>query len=90
MCLSHKLHRSPGLMYDQVKHDIKAQLTLSASGAAGGEGARTHVQVLANSVVASILTLLHTYYLWKQERYSTACFAQGADIGDIFIVGLVA
>ncbi|CRG83811.1 hypothetical protein PISL3812_01167 [Talaromyces islandicus] len=74
----------------KVKHEIKAQLTLSASGAAGGEGARTHVQVLANSVVASILTLLHTYYLWKQERYSTACFAQGADIGDIFVVGLVA
>lgn len=29
---------------EQVKHDVKAKLTMSASGNSGGEGARTHVQ----------------------------------------------
>lgn len=28
----------------QVKHDVKAKLTMQASGNAGGEGARTHIQ----------------------------------------------
>jgi hypothetical protein len=28
----------------QVKHDVKAKLTMQASGNSGGEGARTHVQ----------------------------------------------
>jgi Integral membrane protein DUF92 len=74
----------------QVKHDIKAQLTLSASGARGGEGARTHIQVFANSIVATVIVALHTYFAWKQERYSTTCFAQGADIGDILVIGFVA
>ncbi|KAH8696523.1 DUF92 domain protein [Talaromyces proteolyticus] len=74
----------------KVKHGIKAQLTLSASGASGGEGPRTHVQVLANSLVATVLSVLHTYYLWNQGRYSKACLAQGADIGDILVVGIVA
>ncbi|KKY27479.1 hypothetical protein UCRPC4_g01074 [Phaeomoniella chlamydospora] len=44
-----------GTTATKVKHDIKANLTLSSTGSTGGEGARTHVQVLANSVVASIL-----------------------------------
>ncbi|PCH09491.1 Protein of unknown function DUF92, TMEM19 [Penicillium occitanis (nom. inval.)] len=74
----------------KVKHDIKAQLTLSASGAAGGEGARTHIQVLANSIVATVLIALHTYLIWNEGRYSTICFSQGADIGDILVVGIVA
>ena len=34
-------------------------MTSSATGSPGGEGARTHVQVLANSIVASVLILLH-------------------------------
>jgi hypothetical protein len=63
---------------------------MSASGAAGGEGARTHIQVLANSIVASVLIALHTWMLWKQERYSSACFAHGTDVGDLLVVGIVA
>ena len=48
-----------GTSATKVKHDIKASLTLSSSGKSGGEGARTSVQVLANSGVASILCLVH-------------------------------
>ena len=42
-----------------MKHDVKTRLTASATGHPAGEGARTHIQVLANSVVASILILFH-------------------------------
>ena len=28
----------------QVKHDVKAKLTMQANGSSGGEGARTHIQ----------------------------------------------
>ena len=34
-------------------------MTSSATGSPGGEGARTYIQVLANSVIASILVILH-------------------------------
>ncbi|GAB1193780.1 hypothetical protein APSETT444_003008 [Aspergillus pseudonomiae] len=60
----------------KVKHDIKAQLTLSATGSEGGEGQRTHIQVLANSVVATVLILLHTYVL---RGSSAECFENAAD-----------
>ncbi|RPB06569.1 hypothetical protein P167DRAFT_514457, partial [Morchella conica CCBAS932] len=53
-----------GTAATKVKHDIKAKLTLSSSGTPGGEGARNHVQVFANSIVASILILLHTAQLY--------------------------
>lgn len=76
--------------HGQVKHDIKAQLTVSASGSAGGEGARTHIQVLANSIVASVLIALHTWFLWEQKRYDSACFGHGGDVGDVLVVGIVA
>ncbi len=53
----------------EVRHDVKARLTLSASGAAGGgEGARTHIQVLANSAVASVLVFLHARRLQLQAQ----------------------
>lgn len=34
-----------GTAATKVKHGIKAQLTVSSSGASGGEGGRNHVQV---------------------------------------------
>merc|ERR1712093_378526 len=64
----------------------------SYEGSSGGEGARTHVQVLANSGVASILTLLHAYQLYKRNdgvlpRSSTDCYSWP---GDLLVVGIVA
>ncbi|KAF5858135.1 hypothetical protein ETB97_004782, partial [Aspergillus alliaceus] len=52
-----------GTKATKVKHDVKARLTLSATGSEGGEGQRTHIQVLANSIVATVLILAHTYIL---------------------------
>ncbi|KAF8857373.1 hypothetical protein BDZ45DRAFT_652828 [Acephala macrosclerotiorum] len=75
-----------GTRVTKVKHDVKAKLTVHASGSAGGEGARTHIQVLANSAVASVLTLLHAYQL-RQREQTDACFSWP---GDILVVGIVA
>ncbi|KAI5795652.1 integral membrane protein DUF92-domain-containing protein [Geopyxis carbonaria] len=47
-----------GTVATRVKHDVKSRLTIAAGGASGPE-ARTHIQVLANSAVASVLTVLH-------------------------------
>ncbi|KAI1824595.1 integral membrane protein DUF92-domain-containing protein [Xylaria intraflava] len=78
-----------------VKKEVKASLTLSAKGSSGGEGPRTHVQVLANSLVASVLSLLHTYQL-SQRRESilnggspegTSCYSWK---GDLLVVGIIA
>ena len=63
----------------QVKHDIKASLTLSASSGSGGEGPGTHTQVLANSSCASLLILLHTYLL-SSKNASFECYPYGSDI----------
>ncbi|KAH8676895.1 integral membrane protein DUF92-domain-containing protein [Tricladium varicosporioides] len=77
-----------------TKHDVKAKLTMSASGHSGGEGARTHVQVLANSIVASILTLLHAYQL--RQRVQGKIPTHGSDEGcfawpgDLLVVGIIA
>ncbi|KAJ1326723.1 DUF92 domain-containing protein [Microdochium nivale] len=57
-----------GTRATKVKKDIKATLTMSAQGASGGEGPRTHVQVLANSVVATLLALLHAYQLRQRHQ----------------------
>lgn len=38
-----------GTIATKIKHDVKAKLTLSSSGALGGEGARNHIQVLPPS-----------------------------------------
>jgi len=62
-------------------------LTLQASGSAGGEGARTHIQVLANSGVASVLTLLHAYQLHQREESPGTCYSWP---GDILVIGIVA
>ncbi|KAI0514478.1 integral membrane protein DUF92 [Xylaria bambusicola] len=78
-----------------VKKEVKASLTLNAQGSEGGEGPRTHVQVLANSLMASILTLLHTYQLhqrreavWDGQTPSgTYCYSWK---GDLLVVGIIA
>lgn len=73
----------------QVKHEIKAKLTQSAIGSTGGEGTRNHVQVLANSGVASVLILLHLWRLRKEARYEdkNLCWNRGSDA---LVVGIVA
>ncbi|KAH6860814.1 integral membrane protein DUF92-domain-containing protein [Alternaria rosae] len=78
-----------GSTVTKVKHDIKAKLTQSATGASGGEGERNHVQVLANSGVASVLLLLHLWQLKKEGRYNDQglCWHRGSDA---LVIGIVA
>ncbi|KAG0635017.1 integral membrane protein DUF92-domain-containing protein [Tuber brumale] len=74
----------------KVKHEVKAKLTMSSSGAPGGEGARNHIQVLANSIVASVLVLAHCYQL---RVISSKDFAQREGVffhGDILAIGIIA
>lgn len=78
-----------GTAVTKVKHDVKARLTLSSSGASGGEGSRTHIQVLANSVVASVLILLHYRQLRARGAIQDAdkdCWPYGEDL---LVVGIV-
>ena len=77
-----------GTRVTKVKKEVKAQLTLSSSTAGGssgegGEGPRTHVQVLANSFVATVLILLHAYQL---RTRGAGCFGYG---GDLLVVGII-
>lgn len=78
-----------GTAVTKVKHDIKAQLTQSAAGSSGGEGPRNHVQVIANSGIASVLILLHLWQVKKEGRYEDEklCWNKGTDV---LIVGAVA
>ncbi|KAF1930663.1 uncharacterized protein M421DRAFT_418145 [Didymella exigua CBS 183.55] len=78
-----------GTAVTKVKHDVKAKLTQSATGASGGEGARNHVQVIANSGVASVLILLHYWQLQKEGRLERGgtCFKKKSDI---LVVGIIA
>ncbi|KAI6782088.1 Transmembrane protein-like protein [Emericellopsis cladophorae] len=86
-----------GTRVTHIKQDVKAKLTVASKGSSGGEGPRTHVQVLANSLVASVLTVLHANQLYaRQARVAdanqaapagTLCYAWG---GDILIVGIIA
>ncbi|KAK3117580.1 hypothetical protein LTR53_000905 [Teratosphaeriaceae sp. CCFEE 6253] len=52
-----------GTAVTRVGHAAKAQITQSAAGGGGGEGARTSAQVWANSGTACILILLHVWLL---------------------------
>lgn len=61
-----------GTRATKVKKDVKATLTLSAQGNSGGEGPRTHVQVLANSAMATILALLHAHQLRQASSSSSS------------------
>ncbi len=85
-----------GTRVTHIKKDVKAGLTVSATGSSGGEGPRTHVQVLANSLMASILTLLHAYQLRRRRDavavageppQGTFCYSWG---GDLLVVGIIA
>ncbi|KAJ5098217.1 hypothetical protein N7532_005218 [Penicillium argentinense] len=77
-----------GTKATKVKHDVKARLTLSATGADGGEGPRNHIQVLANSLVATVLSIAHAAVLAKNPADS--CFSFGQSAADILMVGIVA
>ncbi|KAK4452390.1 integral membrane protein DUF92-domain-containing protein [Podospora aff. communis PSN243] len=91
-----------GTRATHVKENIKATLTLPSKGTSGGEGPRTHVQVFANSLTASIFSLLHAYQLHRRkealfaaaEAGNTAasglgslCFSWG---GDLLVIGIIA
>ncbi|KAK4122474.1 hypothetical protein N657DRAFT_575932 [Parathielavia appendiculata] len=85
-----------GTRATHVKEHVKASLTLKSGGSSGGDGPRTHVQVLANSLTASILSLLHAYQLRSREAAllgspadhpGSLCFAWG---GDLLVVGIIA
>ncbi|PLB51075.1 hypothetical protein P170DRAFT_436147 [Aspergillus steynii IBT 23096] len=77
-----------GMRVTKVKHDVKESLTLSASGSHGGEGQRTHIQVLANSIVASVLILFHTRAL-AVSGLDAGCFSNGGHASDLLMVGIV-
>ncbi|KAL4816483.1 integral membrane protein DUF92-domain-containing protein [Aspergillus spinulosporus] len=81
-----------GTKATKVKHDIKAQLTLSATGSHGGEGARTHIQVLANSIVATVLSLAHAWALRNNKAGgpTAECFSKGRHAADLLVVGIIA
>ncbi|KAJ5690484.1 hypothetical protein N7462_004876 [Penicillium macrosclerotiorum] len=77
-----------GTKATKVKHEIKAQKTLSATGSEGGEGPRNHIQVLANSVVATALSVAHALVLARSS--TETCFSFGQNPADILMVGVVA
>lgn len=100
--LLHSAHPSPlpftllcvffvaGTSATKVKADVKARLTLNNTngGGAGGE-TRTHVQVVANSGVASVLVLLYLYHSWKNKGGNT-CVPTSGSIEGLFLAGIVA
>ncbi|EGX89868.1 DUF92 domain protein [Cordyceps militaris CM01] len=85
------------LMVSQIKKDVKAKLTLSAAGASEAEGPRTHIQVFANSLVASVLSILHARQLRQRAAAyvdpnsanpsGSMCYSYG---GDLLVVGIIA
>ena len=81
--------RNLQLTLSQIKHDVKSRLTQSSGGASGGEGPRTHIQVLANSIVASALILLHYRKLSQGDRFyhvKKDCWPYGEDL---LVIGIV-
>ncbi|CEJ58371.1 hypothetical protein PMG11_07028 [Penicillium brasilianum] len=78
-----------GTKVTKVKHEIKAQKTLSATGSEGGEGPRNHLQVLANSVVATVLSIAHAVVLSRNSS-PDSCFSLGQSPADVLMVGIVA
>lgn len=93
-----------GTATTKIKHAKKASLTHSADGSASATGKpapRTHIQVLANSGVASVLIALHAWQLHKRSEATKGimssagrapdsfCFSYGPT-ADLLIVGIVA
>ncbi|KAL9109482.1 MAG: hypothetical protein Q9227_005817 [Pyrenula ochraceoflavens] len=74
----------------KIKHDVKSTLTLSStagspSSSSSSEAApRTHVQVLANSGIASFLILLSHF------SYGTSLACYSRSVPDPFLTGIVA
>lgn len=81
-----------GTSATRVKHAEKALLTLSSSGSSGGEGPRTHVQVLANSICASALCLVEFVTRSDGPLAGRPCFDKGGGASwlDWCIMGCVA
>jgi len=69
-----------GTAATKVKHDVKAKLTVSSTGAGGGEGARGATQVFANSAVASVLAAASA---WRGAG-EPGCFG-----GELLMVGII-
>ncbi|KOS21566.1 Transmembrane protein 19 [Escovopsis weberi] len=78
-----------GTRATHVKENVKATLTMHSAGSSGGEGPRTHIQVLANSLVASVLSVLHAYQLSARasKSHDPTCYPWG---GDLLVVGIIA
>ncbi|KAH7148852.1 integral membrane protein DUF92-domain-containing protein [Dactylonectria macrodidyma] len=86
-----------GTRVTHIKEDVKSHLTMGSKGTGGGEGPRSHVQVLANSLMASVLTILHANQLRARaaaltnpdvpDPEGTLCFSWG---GDLLVVGIIA
>ncbi|KFZ18827.1 hypothetical protein V501_00992 [Pseudogymnoascus sp. VKM F-4519 (FW-2642)] len=76
-----------GTKVTKVKKEAKEKLTIQATGGAGGEGPRTYVQVLANSLVATVLSLLHAYTLSREPE---ACYGWGRTLQDVIPIGIIA
>ncbi|KAK9465379.1 integral membrane protein DUF92-domain-containing protein [Lipomyces arxii] len=73
-----------GTAFTKVKANIKKTLTASSTGGNGGEGPRNEVQVLANSLPASILIILHYFTMsnkcWNDSILVIGVFAQYAAV----------
>ncbi|OAQ70654.1 hypothetical protein VFPPC_03092 [Pochonia chlamydosporia 170] len=86
-----------GTRVTHIKENVKATLTMHSKGSSGGEGPRTHVQVFANSLMASILTVAHGYQLRSRvaayadpnspNPEGSLCYSWG---GDLLVVGIIA
>ncbi|KAK2595132.1 hypothetical protein QQS21_007158 [Conoideocrella luteorostrata] len=86
-----------GTRVTHVKENVKATMTMHSKGSSGGEGPRTHVQVFANSLMASVLTLAHAYQLRSrvaayadpnlENPENSMCYSWG---GDLLVVGIIA
>ncbi|KAG6009041.1 hypothetical protein E4U21_003372 [Claviceps maximensis] len=86
-----------GTRVTHIKENAKATLTLHSKGSSGGEGPRTHVQVFANSLMASVLSVAHGYQLRKRvaayadpstpNPQNSICYSWG---GDLLVIGIIA
>ena len=80
-----------GTAVTKVKHGVKAKLTHSSTGGSGDPTPRTHVQVLANSAVASVLIAAHWWSLRGRAQKGEmrhACWPWGAE-ADLAVVGVL-
>jgi len=84
-----------GTAATKVKHAQKAKLTMSSTGehGAGPPSPRTARQVLANSVCASVLAVVHTVVLYQTRKSGDACLVKpgsGSTWADLLPYGIFA